>query len=84
MIYIVFHLHLFDAFSYMSRNYDNLEAVQQKIEELLKKKTRLRKRELDEEEKIELERVNELLTVLQEKYWQRQVEKENNREEMSM
>jgi len=43
----------------MSRNYDNLERVQQEIKDLLKKETRIKKKEqkgqLDDEEEIELE-----------------------------
>jgi hypothetical protein len=67
----------------MSNFLRNLEAVQQKIEDLLKKETRLKKKEqkgqLDDEEEIELEGVNKLLTVLQgqENQWFKLVEAEN-------
>jgi hypothetical protein len=73
----------------MSRNYDNLEAVQQEIKDLLRKETRLKKKEqkgqLDDEEEIELEGLAKLLVVLQgqEKYWQGEVSKENRSEETS-
>jgi hypothetical protein len=73
----------------MSRNYDNLEAVQQEIKDLFKKKTRLKKKEqkgqLDDEEEIELEGLAEELKELKEnkKYWQEQVDKENKPEETS-
>ena len=56
---------------------------------MLRKETSLKKKEqkgqLEDEEEIELEGVNKLLSVLQgqEKYWQREVSKENKPEETS-
>jgi hypothetical protein len=70
----------------MSEYVNELKAVQQKIENLLKKETRLKKKkELTEEEEIDLEGVAKLLTVLQgqEKYWREEVSKENKPEEIS-
>ncbi|KAJ3307843.1 hypothetical protein HDV04_002453 [Boothiomyces sp. JEL0838] len=73
----------------MSRNYDNLEAVQQKIEELVKKETKLKKKEQDgtlsDDEEIELEGINKLLTELksQQKFWQELVRNENTPEQIS-
>jgi hypothetical protein len=63
--------------------------MQQEIIDLLKKETRLKKKEqngrLEDEDDIELEGVNKLLARLerQEKYWQEQVSKENKPEETS-
>jgi hypothetical protein len=71
----------------MSENYKRLDAVQQKIEDLLKKKTILKRKEFNEsiteEEEIELEGVAELLAVLEKdkKYWQQEFSKENTSEE---
>ena len=73
----------------MSRNYDNLERVQQEIKDLLKKETRIKKKEqkgqLDDEEEIELEGLANELKELKEdkKYWQEQVDKENKPEQTS-
>jgi len=54
----------------MSENYKELKAVQQEIKELLKKKSKLRKKEqngqLGDEEEIELEEIAELLAQLKE------------------
>ena len=73
----------------MSEYYKRLDAVQQKMEDLLRKKTKLKKKQekgqLTDEEEIDLEGVAELLTVLQgqEKYWREEVSKENKPEETS-
>ncbi len=73
----------------MSNFLRNLEQVQQKIEDLLKKETKLKKKEqkgqLTDEEEIDLEGVVKLLTVLEKdkKYWQEEVSKENKPEETS-
>ena len=70
----------------MSENIKELKAVQQKIEDLLKKKASLRQKELKgqiiDEEQVGLEGITELLTALerQEKFWQGQVDKENKPE----
>ena len=73
----------------MSENYKRLDAVQQKIEDLLKKETKLKKKQekgqLTDEEEIDLEGVAELLTILQgrEERWFKLVEQENKPEETS-
>ncbi|KAH6563680.1 hypothetical protein BASA50_002711 [Batrachochytrium salamandrivorans] len=73
----------------MSENYKRLDAVQQEIKDLLKKKTRLKKKEqkgqLTEDEEIDLDGLTEELKELKEdkKYWQGQVDKENKPEETS-
>ena len=70
----------------MSEYFNELKAVQQEIKDLLKKETRLKKKkELTDEEEIDLEGVAKLLTVLQgqEKYWREEVSKENKPEETS-
>ena len=73
----------------MSENYKRLDVVQQKIEDLLKKEAKLKKKEqknqLTDEEEIDLEGVAELLKELKEdkKYWQEEVSKENKPEETS-
>ncbi|KAJ2994605.1 hypothetical protein HDV02_001464 [Globomyces sp. JEL0801] len=75
--------------SKISENYKRLDAVQQKIEDLLNKETKLKKKEqkgqLTDEEEIDLEGLVKLLTVLEKdkKYWQAQVDKENKPEETS-
>jgi hypothetical protein len=67
----------------MSEYVNELKAVQQEIKDLLKKKTRLKKKErkgqLDDDEEIELEGLAEELATLErrEKFWQVQVDKEN-------
>ena len=73
----------------MSNFLRNLEQVQQKIEDLLRKKTKLKKKQekgqLTDEEEIDLAGVAELLAVLQgqENYWREEVSKENKLEEIS-
>jgi hypothetical protein len=73
----------------MSENYKRLDAVQLKIEDLLKKKSKLKKKEqkgqLDDEEEIELEGIAELLAQLKEDKdrWFKLVERENSPEETS-
>ncbi|KAI3656125.1 hypothetical protein MP638_007546 [Amoeboaphelidium occidentale] len=67
----------------MSDYIRNLEQAQQKIENLLKKETRLKKKEqkgtLTDDEEIELEGIAKLLAVLEKdkKFWQEEVSKEN-------
>lgn len=76
----------FSSLLKMSENYKRLDAVQQKIEDLLKKETRLKKMQekgqLTDEEEIDLAK---LLKELKEdkKYWQEEVSKENKPEETS-
>jgi hypothetical protein len=73
----------------MSENYKRLDAVQQEIKDLIKKETKLRKKEqkgqLDDEDEIELEGIEKLLTELKEQQdrWFNLVEKENSPEETS-
>jgi len=73
----------------MSENYKRLDAVQQKIEDLLKKEAKLKKKEqknqLTDEEEIDLEGVGKLLKELkgQENRWFKLVEEENKPEETS-
>jgi hypothetical protein len=67
----------------MSENYKRLDIVQQEIKDLLKKKTRLKKKQESEDitrlEEIELEGLAKELKEAKEdkKFWQIQVSKEN-------
>ncbi|EGF78438.1 hypothetical protein BATDEDRAFT_90642 [Batrachochytrium dendrobatidis JAM81] len=73
----------------MSESYKRLDAVQQEIEDLLKKETELKKKEkkgqLTDEDEVDLEGVNKLFDDLKKarKYWREQVDKENQPEEES-
>jgi len=73
----------------MSENYKRLDAVQQEIKDLLRKKTKLKKKQekgqLTDEEEIELEGVAELLAIFgkDKDRWFKLVEEENKPEETS-
>ncbi len=75
--------------STMSENYKRLDAVWQKIEDLLRKKTKLKKKQekgqLTDEEEIVLEGVAELLAIFEKDKdrWFKLVEEENKPEETS-
>ena len=73
----------------MSENYKRLDAVLQKIEDLLRQKTKLKKKQekgqLTDEEEIVLEGVAELLAIFEKDKdrWFKLVEEENKPEETS-